>query len=133
MYWTKRRFLLTFQGLVFFLCFANYINNSSLFLLLFFLSVYFLVITFLFSLNQIGFLTDGSDKLRGNYGLADQIQALKWIKKNIAAFRGNPNRITLFGNSAGGSSVGFLSLSPIAKGLSITLYILRTFPFFSIF
>ena len=53
----------------------------------------------------------------GNYGLLDQIEALKWIKKNIANFGGNPNNITIAGQSAGAFSVNFLVASPIAKGL----------------
>jgi para-nitrobenzyl esterase len=53
----------------------------------------------------------------GNYGLLDMIAALKWIKKNIAAFGGNPNKFTIFGESAGGIAVSMLCASPLAKGL----------------
>ena len=52
----------------------------------------------------IGFMTTGDDVMPGNYGILDQIEALRWVKKNISAFGGDPENITIFGESAGPQS-----------------------------
>ena len=61
--------------------------------------------------------TESDDKVSGNYGILDQIAALQWVKQNIKAFGGNPENVTIAGQSAGSFSVNALMVSPKAKGL----------------
>jgi para-nitrobenzyl esterase len=80
------------------------------------------IVTLNYRLGPFGFLahpelTKESGKGSGNYGLQDQIAALRWVKENIAKFGGDASRVTIFGESAGGISVSMLTVSPYAKGL----------------
>ena len=59
----------------------------------------------------------GDEHARGNWGYLDQVAALRWVKKNIAHFGGNPYLVTIFGESAGGTSVSSQVVSPMSKGL----------------
>ena len=76
-----------------------------------------------YRLNVFGFLAlealsnASSTKTSGNYGLHDQVAALAWVKANIEHFGGNPNQVTILGQSAGGTCVQGLLVSPLAKGL----------------
>ena len=76
-----------------------------------------------YRVGQLGFLTlpalseEDTDHVSGNYGLLDQIAGLEWIKRNIEKFGGDPDKVTIFGESAGGISVSMLCASPLAKGL----------------
>lgn len=74
-----------------------------------------IVVEVAYRLNVFGFLTVGG--LKGNYGLMDQQAGLRWVRKNIAAFGGDPANVTLFGESAGGNSVCQQLASPAAAGL----------------
>lgn len=65
------------------------------------------------------FLTGRKYKImKGNVGMWDQVLALKWIKENARKFGGDPEKITLFGESAGGSAVNLLMLSPETQGIA---------------
>jgi para-nitrobenzyl esterase len=81
------------------------------------------LVTINYRLGALGFLAtpelskESGHNASGNYGLLDEIAALQWVQRNIAAFGGDPGRVTIFGHSAGAGSVNFLSLSPLAKGL----------------
>ncbi|CAH1244800.1 NLGN4X [Branchiostoma lanceolatum] len=75
------------------------------------------VVTINYRLGIFGFLSTGDKTAPGNYGLLDQVAALRWINENIGNFGGDPSRVTLFGIGAGAASVNLLTLSPLAAGL----------------
>lgn len=81
------------------------------------------LVSIAYRVGQLGFLAhpelsaENSNHVSGNYGLLDMIAGLKWIQKNIAAFGGDPKKVTIFGESAGGIAVSMLCASPLAKGL----------------
>jgi len=70
-----------------------------------------------YRLGPLGFATTGDETLPGNNGLKDQVAALKWVQRNIAAFGGNPGAVTIAGMSAGGASVHYHTLSPMSSGI----------------
>lgn len=83
------------------------------------------VVTLNYRLGLLGFFAHPAltaehlDTASGNFGLLDQIAALKWVQDNIASFGGDPAKVTIFGESAGGISVNDLIASPMAQGLFI--------------
>ena len=81
------------------------------------------LVTINYRLGPLGYLAhpeltaESPNHSSGNYGVLDQIAALKWVQKNIAVFGGNPGRVTIFGESAGSWSVNTLVATPLARGL----------------
>ncbi|PZC78162.1 hypothetical protein B5X24_HaOG200122 [Helicoverpa armigera] len=75
------------------------------------------VVTINYRLEILGFLSLDTKDVPGNAGMKDQVAALRWVNKNIANFGGDPNNITIFGESAGGASISYLLISPMTKGL----------------
>lgn len=81
------------------------------------------LVSIAYRVGQLGFLAhpelsaENPQGVSGNYGILDQIAGLKWIQNNIAAFGGDPGKVTIFGESAGGISVSMLCASPLAEGL----------------
>ena len=89
----------------------------------YFASLGIVTVTINYRLNALGFLAhpeltaESPGRTSGNYGLTDQVFALKWVKENISRFGGDPGNVTVFGESAGGASVVSLLSSPLAAGL----------------
>jgi len=81
------------------------------------------VVSINYRLGAMGFLAhpalsaESERGVSGNYGLLDQIAALEWVRDNIASFGGDPDQVTVFGESAGAADIGTLIASPLAKGL----------------
>ena len=81
------------------------------------------LVSIAYRVGQLGFMAhpelsdESPNHVSGNYGLLDMIAGLQWIQKNIAAFGGDQNKVTIFGESAGGIAVSMLCASPLAKGL----------------
>lgn len=76
-----------------------------------------IVVTIQYRLGIFGFFSLGNEEASGNYGLWDQMLALKWVNQNIGSFGGNAGAVTVFGQSAGGISASFLSLIPENKNV----------------
>lgn len=67
--------------------------------------------------SPVGFLSAEDEVIPGNYGMKDQVLALRWVQKNIVEFGGDPGKVTIFGGSSGGASTGYHMISPMSKGL----------------
>ncbi|KAI5696691.1 hypothetical protein M8J75_016521 [Diaphorina citri] len=75
------------------------------------------LVTIQYRLGVLGFLSFGNAEVPGNLGMKDQVLALQWIQENIEEFGGNPDSVTIFGESAGAASVSYHLVSPLSKGL----------------
>ncbi|MCW8850861.1 MAG: carboxylesterase family protein [Melioribacteraceae bacterium] len=82
-----------------------------------------ILVSIAYRVGYIGFFAhpeltaESANNVSGNYGLLDMIAGLQWVQRNIDAFGGDPNKVTIFGESAGGIAVSMLCASPLAKGL----------------
>ncbi|KAJ0180161.1 hypothetical protein K1T71_004752 [Dendrolimus kikuchii] len=76
-----------------------------------------ILVTLNYRLEALGFLCLDTPEVPGNAGIKDQVLALRWIKRNIAKFGGDPDNITIFGESSGAGAVTYHMLSPMSKGL----------------
>uniref|UniRef100_A0A8C6MNG6 Carboxylic ester hydrolase n=1 Tax=Mus spicilegus TaxID=10103 RepID=A0A8C6MNG6_MUSSI len=75
------------------------------------------VVAIQYRLGVLGFFSTGDQHAKGNWGYLDQVAALRWVQQNIVHFGGNPDRVTIFGESAGGTSVSSHVVSPMSQGL----------------
>lgn len=78
-----------------------------------------ILVSMQYRVASLGFLYFGTPDVPGNAGLFDQMMALQWVRDNIAAFGGNPDNVTLFGESAGAVSVSMHLLSPLSRSVSL--------------
>ncbi|XP_006878965.1 PREDICTED: cocaine esterase [Elephantulus edwardii] len=76
-----------------------------------------IVVTIQYRLGILGYFSTGDKHAPGNWGYLDQVAALRWVQQNIAYFGGDPGRVTIFGESAGGTSVSSHVMSPMSQGL----------------
>ena len=96
-----------------------------------------IVVTINYRLGPLGFLAlpaldqESPDHVSGNYGLLDMIAALRWVRDNVGGFGGDPDNVTIFGQSAGAFSVNAMMASPLAHGL-FRRAIVESYPMFGI-
>ncbi|KAL6434746.1 hypothetical protein ACFW04_005157 [Cataglyphis niger] len=76
------------------------------------------LVTLNYRLGVLGFLNLNDKVATGNQGMKDVVMALQWVQKNISKFTGDPGNVTIFGESAGGAIVHYLTLSPLSKGVT---------------
>ena len=80
-----------------------------------------MVVSIAYRLGVFGFFShpelSQQQSINSNFGLLDQIAALQWVQQHIAAFGGDKNQVTVFGESAGAANIGYLMVSPLANGL----------------
>lgn len=74
------------------------------------------LVTLNYRLGLLGMMAAGTKEYSGNAGLKDQVLALRWVQENIVRFGGDPNMVSIMGNSAGGMSVTLHMVSPMSKG-----------------
>ncbi|XP_069689984.1 juvenile hormone esterase-like isoform X2 [Periplaneta americana] len=83
----------------------------------YFLDKDIVLVTINYRLGVFGFISTGDDEAPGNFGLKDQVAALRWVRDNIAELGGDPNKVTLQGQSAGAQSINYHMFSPLSRGL----------------
>ncbi|XP_043467739.1 esterase FE4-like [Leptopilina heterotoma] len=101
------------------------LGSSNIYGAQYFLDKNVILVTINYRLGMLGFLTTGDLVAPGNFGLKDQVLALKWVQENIKSFGGDPTKVTIFGQSAGGVSVNLHAFSPASTGL-FSAYIIHS-------
>lgn len=90
------------------------------------------VVTLNYRLGALGFLSTGDMNSPGNYGILDQVMALKWVYENVEKFNGNRDSITLFGPGAGAASAGLLMVAPQTRHI-VNKVIAQVIVFFKVY